>query len=331
MRKSKYIILKSHKKLKTKKCQKNNSKKTINKLYFLIIFEIFVLIFLFSFIVKLKKKNKKEFKGKELLTNETIVIEKGREFYGNNTLNKEKFFYRYLCPKEVIGKTKIIYGQYGDGGYVLLDDLKDIKIAYSFGISSIVSFEKALADKGIDVYMYDHTIFALPFDNPKYHWKKIGLAGETKKAYNLKTIKELLIENGHTQEKNMILKIDIENNEWDVLNEISDYILNQFKYIIIEFHFWNIDNNFELYIKCLKNIMKYHQIFHIHCCNCKEQLKIGDNPICNTIEVSYIKKEGNEFKKDESTYPIKGFDYKICPEKPSMDLEPNILKYCDNS
>ena len=77
--------------------------------------------------------------------------------------------------------------------------------------------------------------------------------------------------------------------------------------------------------------MKYHQIFHIHCCNCKEQLKIGDNPICNTIEVSYIKKEGNEFKKGESNYPIKGFDYKICPEKPSMDLEPNILKYCDNS
>ena len=83
-----------------------------------------------------------------------------------------------------------------------------------------------MADKGIDVYMYDHTTRSLPFENPKFHFKKIGLAGGQKKDYNLKRLNELLIENGHTQEKNMILKIDIECNEWDVLNEISDDILN---------------------------------------------------------------------------------------------------------
>lgn len=52
--------------------------------------------------------------------------------------------------------------------------------------------------------------------------------------------------------------------------------------------------------------------------------------VIHSIEVSYIKKEGNEFKKDESTYPVKGFDFKTCPKKPNMDLESNILKYYDN-
>ena len=77
--------------------------------------------------------------------------------------------------------------------------------------------------------------------------------------------------------------------------------------------------------------MKDHQVFHIHCCNCRGLLDLGgENPTCEVIEVSYIKKEGNQFKKDESIYPIKGFDYQTCPKKPNLDKENNILKYCDS-
>ena len=111
--------------------------------------------------------------------------------------------YRMLCPKEVIGKNKILIGTYGDGGYVLLDDFKDIKIAYSFGISNIISFDKDLADKGIDIYMYDHTINNLPFNHQKFHWKKLGITSESKKMENMKTLKEFLIENEHLKENNM--------------------------------------------------------------------------------------------------------------------------------
>ena len=70
---------------------------------------------------------------------------------------------------------KILIGEKRDGGYVLLDDFKNIKIAYSFGISNNIHFDKELADKGIDVYMYDHTINQLPFNNSRFHWKKIGI------------------------------------------------------------------------------------------------------------------------------------------------------------
>ena len=48
-------------------------------------------------------------------------------------------------------------GNIYDGSYVMLDDFKNIKIAYSIGIGKKIQFDKALADKGIDVYMYDHT------------------------------------------------------------------------------------------------------------------------------------------------------------------------------
>ena len=238
--------------------------------------------------------------------------------------------YRLLCPKEVIGKKKVLVGEPYDAGYVLLDDLLDIKIAYSFGIGYTISFDKALADKGIDVYMYDHTIQKLPYENPKFHWKKIGITSESKKNFNMKTLIDLMKENGHLEEKNMILKIDVEGSEWEVFQELTPDIFNQFKYITMELHFSKINENFDLYLECLKKLMKDHQIFHIHCCNCDTLLDLGgENPICKVIEVSYIKREGNQFKKDESNYPIKGFDYQICPKKPSLDKENNIMKYCD--
>ena len=34
------------------------------------------------------------------------------------------------------------------------------------------------------------------------------------------------------------LKMDVEYNEWNSLKDLSDNLLKQFKYIIIEFHFW---------------------------------------------------------------------------------------------
>ena len=52
---------------------------------------------------------------------------------------------------------------------------------------------------------------------------------EIKKNNILKTLKELLIENGHINEKNMILKIDVENSEWEAISDISDDILKKFK------------------------------------------------------------------------------------------------------
>ena len=85
--------------------------------------------------------------------------------------------------------------------------------------------------------MYDHTIKKLPFENKRFHWKKIGLSSKKINNSNMKTLNELLKENGHLNQKNMILKIDIESNEWDIFQELPIKTLKQFKYIIGEFHF----------------------------------------------------------------------------------------------
>ena len=300
---------------------------------FIIIFIILLIFYNLRLYIEnkvLMKEIKILYKEKEAFNNTNKMI-KDKGISEQNKNEKEYKLYRLLCPKEVIGKNKIVVGGRHDGSYALLDDFSDIKIAYSFGIGSLIAFDKALADKGIDVYMYDHTINRLPYENPKFHWKKIGISSESKKTFNKKSLKELMKENGHLEEKNMIFKIDVEGSEWEVFQELTPEIFNQFKYIVLELHMYKINENYDLYLECLAKLMKDHQIFHIHCCNCGKLLNLGgENPICEVLEVSYIKREGNQFKKDESSYPIKGFDYQICPQNPNLDKENNILKYCDS-
>ena len=83
----------------------------------------------------------------------------------------------------------------------MLDDFESIKIAYSIGIDGKIQFDKALADKGIDVYMYDHTINKLPYQNDKFHWKKIGIGGNSQRTSNIQTLEEMIKENGHISKK----------------------------------------------------------------------------------------------------------------------------------
>ena len=181
------------------------------------IYLIFFLLFFFSFLRLLKKYIKKEYENKltllKLITNNNILQYKGFEKCLLNDPETLLCFYPFIAPKKVKGKKRILFGTKRDGSYVLLDDFKDIKIAYSFGIANNTQFDKCLADKGIDVYMYDHTISGLPYQNPKFHWTKVGLAGKGKSTHKLKTLEELIIINNHSLENNMILKIDIEHSE----------------------------------------------------------------------------------------------------------------------
>lgn len=243
------------------------------------------------------------------------LIEQNLNNMKENTLQykKNQNIYNILYSKSVVGHKKIRIGRKSDGGYILLDDLKNVKIAYSFGISREISFDKELADKNIDVYMYDHTIKSLPFNNSRFHWKKIGLSGMISNKTNLKTLPELLKENGHSKEKDLILKLDIESYEWDVFQNLPINILNQFKFIVGEFHI-SARKKFN-YFGILQKLQLTHQTFHIHCNNCGNIIDLDGYKICNLLEISFIKKNGYNFSKNNDTFPIKGLDYKNCIKK----------------
>ena len=216
-----------------------------------------------------------------------------------------------------MGKKKLGSENKGDGGYVLLDDFTNIKIAYSLGISTKIDFDKALADKGIDIYMYDHTINGLPYQNQKFHWFKKGLCSKKTREDNLMTLTKMLKQNGHLNENNLILKIDVEGPEWEAFNELSEEFFSKFKYILGEFHgFKNYimeEGKSEIILNVLKKLNTTHQVFHKHVHSTGEAFVMGEFYFSNNIELSFIKREGYKFENDYSIYPIDGLDFSDDP------------------
>ena len=319
-------------KLNMDKYMYSNSKKQLNfinssfllfiKLIILSLFIIIMIITTINNIINDKINNKIAI----IEGNQKLLLKYMKYNYLSKNLKnqKKREFINIFIPMEVNGLKKIRIGKNSDGGYILLDDLQNLKIAYSFGISNEVSFDQELADKNIDIFMYDHTISNLPYNNPKFHWQKLGLSGETEIANNTKKLDELIEENGHSNEKNMILKMDIESSEWDVFQDISSNILKQFKFIIGEFHL-NNKNKF-IQLEVLKKLKTTHQIFHLHCNNCINDIIYFEGYyICPFLEISFIQKEGFNFSKLNSSFPINGLDYKNCENNEELDDLLNIF------
>ena len=303
-------------------------------LFIIICFLLLILKKNTNYIIELSQKNnflnQKINKQFDFIEVKLQILEENQKIISNKEkiiTNHSNSLYNLLSSIVVLGYSKIRIGRKADGGYILLNDFNNIKIAYSFGISSEISFEKELADKNIDIYMYDHTINKLPFENSKFHWKKIGLCGTKNSEQNIKTLYEFIKENGHLKEVNMILKIDIGSYEWEVFQYLPFNIFRQFKYIIGEFHF--SDSEIEYY-NILKRILITHRIFHVHCNNCGGMINLKGLKICQFLEISFIQKEGYKFTKDNNIYPIEGLDFKNC-EGEDLNYIINLFnKYTNN-
>lgn len=99
---------------------------------------------------------------RKLLTLENAFITAPREYYEE--------LHELLHLAKINGAALVRIGKDNDGGYIMPDDFgSDDKIAYSFGINDDVSWDKAMASRGYDVFMYDHTIDGLPEENPRFH------------------------------------------------------------------------------------------------------------------------------------------------------------------
>lgn len=184
-----------------------------------------------------------------------------------------------------------------DGGYVMLDDFEHRKIAYSFGIADDVSWDLDIARRGIDVYMYDHTINALPEHNERFHFSPIGLCAGNVQAERLKSLSDLIRENGHSTEYGMILKCDIEGAEWDVLCDIEEDELKHFSQIVFEFHSLISREQEDKITKSMLKLNKTHQLVHIHANNHGRYLSLGGIVMPDLLECTYLLREEYQFKK----------------------------------
>lgn len=205
-----------------------------------------------------------------------------------------------LAPFESPSVPLIRVGSKGDGGYVMSDIFDKVDAAYSFGIANDVKWDKEIAERGIPVFMYDHTIEKLPEEHPNFHFFKTGICGKPL-IKNMKDIGTLIRENKH-QGKNLLLKMDIEGFEYPAIHALEDEEIIQFTQISMEIHdlqnlLFDSQKHF-LICQCLEKILKHMHCVHIHANNVGWVAERNGIEVPVLLELSFTRKDmAEDFKR----------------------------------
>lgn len=221
-----------------------------------------------------------------------------------NSPQKDLYFQKLkeiLSCKKVRGKDFVrIGGDQGDGGYVMVDDFDDNMRAYSFGIGNNVTWDMDIANRNIEVFMYDHTILCLPQVHKRFHFNKTGVGSGEKCS----SLSDILEKNGDINNCNLICKMDIEGAEWDILYHMKSEILNRFRQISLELHgVCNMENR-EIILAVLSKINLTHQIVWLHGNNADKAEVSNGILIPNLLEVNYIRKDNYSFYDGICEFPM---------------------------
>jgi len=225
-------------------------------------------------------------------------------FYGSSVSNQDITNFtlsvkNILSPSIQIDNKCARFGNIGDGGYVIVDDLKKSDVLFSIGIGDNVSFDKQSEPKVSKVILIDHTVpwFLPPQGNFEIIRKPLQPEEASTEGV---TIKELLDSNSTSGD--YILKLDIEGDEWKVLNDLDAEDFLKFRQIIVEFHGLNEFEDLENKISALHKLASTHVPIAVHPNNHGTYLVIGKTVIPDVIEVtwarlnSYTFNSGNYFK-----------------------------------
>ncbi len=209
-----------------------------------------------------------------------------------------------LRPMRDRGTAKIRVGKDFDGGYVMLDDFVGVRAAYSIGICNDVSWDTWVADRGIDVWQYDHTIDRLPRSHPRFHWFRTGLAAVP--AADMETLPRLAAANGHDDGSDLILKCDIEGCEWEVFGSIDPTFLRRFRQIVLEVHDLHrlVEPAFLADVsKAVAALTSHHAVVHVHGNNHRPYAIVGGIPLPSVMELTFARTAGRDLVPETDAFP----------------------------
>ena len=257
---------------------------------------------------------------------------------------------KYLQPKYSFKKIRV--GKKYDGGYVApLLAIKKSESLISFGMYDDWSFEKHFSklNKKINIFVYDGSVnfffwikyyiknfillirlkielnnfiksffkifdYYIFFNKKKIlHIEKFVTSADKKISNINKKITLNQIFN-NTPIKNVFLKIDIEGNEYRILNDILKY-KNKIECMVIEFH------NFDLMQKKIKNFLKKFNLCIVHT-HVNNYGRITQKETPTVIELTLSKKSYCKSKINKNfKLPILNLDFPNNPKTPDFKIK----------
>jgi hypothetical protein len=211
---------------------------------------------------------------------------------------------RLLEPKSVVGVSKVRVGSAGDGGYVQLDDLVGVTRAFSFGISDNCDWDFALAQAGIPVEQFDHTIEAPPIAHPLLHFHRTMISAEA--TSESAALPDLVARHAVSDDPHLILKIDIEGCEWDVFDRAGEETLAKLSQIVCEFHDLSDLGAPALCARAKRVFAKLDRLFapiHVHGNNVAGLCNVANLAVPDVLEVTFANRRRYRFAESSEIFP----------------------------
>lgn len=211
---------------------------------------------------------------------------------------------RLLEPRRVVGYEKIRVGSPGDGGYVQIDDLAGVTHAFSFGIADNDSWDLAMAQAGVPVEQFDHSVERAPSAHPllTFHRKMITAKASAETA----TLPDLVDAYAKSGAPDLILKIDIEGYEWEVFDAAGEDALGRFAQIVCELHDLSRLEHPEFRARAHRALAKLHRKFapvHVHANNACRICNVGNLPLPDVLEVTFASRDRYSFDETSEVFP----------------------------
>lgn len=160
-------------------------------------------------------------------------------------------------------------GPGGDGGYLLPDDLDGIEYVFSPGVSDESGFEAALADRGMQVFLADHSVDGPAESHANFTFDKKFVGSFSDDVFV--TMDGWKRQHIGDYDGDLLLQMDIEGCEYEVILATSPELLSQFRIIALEVHFlehWLSRPYFDIASRAMRKLLATHAVVHIHPNNC---------------------------------------------------------------
>lgn len=216
-----------------------------------------------------------------------------------------------LTPYEV-GFDLIRLGENSDGGYLLPKDFDNIMYCYSAGVGLVTKFEKDLEEKfNIKSKMLDIS------EIPKNLLPKKSIFIK-KKLSICKSDQNISINEFIDTQDEIILKLDIEGDEYSNLIDLNEKKISQIRILILEMHdLRNLRSPFffKIFNEVVEKLSKYFYFCHLHPNNTSKEKKIGKLKIPDMLELTLINKKRVKFLPSKKLKLPHDLDRKTDPSK----------------